>query len=118
MGSEGEGCGLCGDPLGGEHKVGIGEMEVAIFCLSSISPLLPDSFSFLEGLESLLFCGECVSLIREVNRLHDLLIQMTDQLEKNLLQLKRKVDDLVSTRTLRTEEITIKEEVIADRPLR
>jgi len=51
---EGEGCVMCRDPRGGEHEVGVREMEVVVFCLSSISPL-QDCLSFLEGVESLLF---------------------------------------------------------------
>jgi len=90
--------------------VGVGEMEVVVFCLSSISPLA-DCLSFLEGVESLRFCGECFALIREVNRLHDLLTQMTDALERNVLQMKRKVDDLVSTQQTARKEGDMEEEL-------
>jgi len=94
---------MCGDPMGGEHEVG--EMEVVVFCLSSISPPR-DCHSFLDGVESLCFCGdgECVSLIREVNRLHDLLKEMTVSLKRNVLEMKRKVNDVAITRTVKTKE--------------
>jgi len=62
-------------------------------------------------------------LIREVNRLHDLLNEMTESLERNVLEMKRKVDDLARNRTVyrgdnmyEETEISIKEAIVAPDP--
>jgi len=88
----------------------VAELEIAYFCLSSslLSALFADLL--LVGEESSLsppplFCGECISLIRNVNRLHDLLTQLTDQLKGTLRKIQRRVraDDVTASASERDQ---------------
>jgi len=113
------GCGLCGSnvdtPVRRRDVVGVAQLEVVNFCLSSfVSPSSADLFLEEEEDPSSLICGECVSLIGEVNRLHDVLTELTAQLKETLLKIlqRRKRDDLTGQRRNESKGTSLVGEVI------